>query len=63
MTQPNFRYVDHWSRMSRKGQAWAVLARGKMNGCLVKFEDVFTAVTSRIAIRHRKMPTDAKGQS
>jgi hypothetical protein len=49
--------------MSRKGQAWAVLARGKMNGCLVKFEDGFTSLTSRNSIRRRKMPTDAKGQS
>jgi hypothetical protein len=38
-------------------------ARGKMNGRLVKFEDGFTAATSRNAIRRRKMPIDAKGQS
>jgi hypothetical protein len=30
MTQPDFGYIYHWNRMSRKGQAWAVLARGKM---------------------------------
>ena len=63
MTQPDFRYVYHRNRMGSKGQACAVLARGKTNGCLVKFEDGFTAVTSRNAIRRRKMPTDAKGQS
>jgi hypothetical protein len=63
MTQPNFRYIYRWNQMGRKGQACAVLARGKMNGGLVKFEDGFTAVTSRNAIRRRKMPTDAKGQS
>jgi hypothetical protein len=49
--------------MSRKGHTCAVGARGKMNGSLVKFEDGFTAVTNWNAIRRRKMPTDAKGQS
>ena len=44
-------YVYFWNRMDRKGQRCAVLARGKMNSCLVKFADGFTAITSRNAIR------------
>lgn len=44
-------YVYFWNRMDRKGQRCDVLARGKMNSCLVKFEDGFTAVTSRNALR------------
>jgi hypothetical protein len=50
-----FRYRYAWDRMGRKGQACAVLARGKMNSCLVKFEDGYTAVTSRNALRRRKV--------
>lgn len=50
---PDFRYVYFWHRMDRKGQACAVLARGTMNSCLVLFEDGFTAVTSRNALRRR----------
>jgi hypothetical protein len=50
-----FRYRYAWNRMGRKGQACAVLARGKMNSCLVQFEDGFTAVTSRNALRRRKV--------
>ena len=41
--------------MGRKGQPCAVLVRGKMNSCLVMFEDGFTAVTSRSALRRRKL--------
>ena len=46
-----FPYVYFWHRMDRKGQRCDVLARGKMNSCLVKFEDGFTAITSRNALR------------
>ena len=48
---PDFAYVYFWYRMGRKGQRCAVLARGKMNSCLVLFEDGFTAITSRNALR------------
>ena len=48
-----FPYIYFWNRMERKGQACAVLARGKMNSCLVLFEDGFKAITSRNAIRRR----------
>jgi hypothetical protein len=51
----DFRYRYGWNRMGRKGQACAVLARGKMNSCLVQFEDGYTAVTSRNALRRRKV--------
>lgn len=48
-------YVYFWNRMDRKGQPCEVLARGKMNSCLVRFEDGFTAITSRNAIRRRPL--------
>jgi hypothetical protein len=47
-----FPYIYRWNRMGRKGQP---CARGKMNSCLVMFEDGFTAVTSRNALRRRKI--------
>jgi hypothetical protein len=50
-----FPYIYRWNRMGRKGQPCAVLVRGKMNSCLVMFEDGFTAVTSRNAQRCRKI--------
>jgi len=40
---PEFRYVYFWYRMDRKGHAYAVLARGTMNSCLV----VRFVITSR----------------
>jgi hypothetical protein len=60
MTKHDFRYIYHWNRMGRKGQPCAVMVRGKMNSCLVLFEDGFTAVTSRNAIRRRKMSASPK---
>jgi hypothetical protein len=44
-------YIYRWDRHGRKGQVCEILARGAMNGCLVKFEDGYTMVTSRNAIR------------
>lgn len=35
----------------RKGQACRVLARGRMNSCLVEFVDGYKTVTSRNYIR------------
>ena len=35
----------------RKGQVYKVLARGKMNNCLVEFEDGYKVITSRNYIR------------
>ena len=55
MSMSVFPYVYRWNRMGRKGQACVVLARGTMNSCLVKFEDGYTAVTSRNALRRRKV--------
>lgn len=56
-------YVYFWNRMDRKGQRCAVLARGKMNSCLVKFADGFTAITSRNAIRRAKpLPAPPMGK-
>lgn len=49
-----FPYIYFWNRMGRKGQRCAVPVRGAMNSCLVVFEDEFTAVTSRNAIRRFK---------
>lgn len=44
-------YIYRWDRQGRKGQPCEVLARGKMNSCLVRFADGYTMVTSRNAIR------------
>ncbi len=49
-----FPYRYAWNRMGRKGQVLRVLCRGKMNSCLVEFEDGFRAVTSRNALRKVK---------
>jgi hypothetical protein len=54
--RPMMKYIYRWNRMGRKGQACNVLARGKMNSCLVEFEDGFKAITSRNAlILNRKL--------
>jgi hypothetical protein len=46
------RYIYFWNRQGRKGQPCEVLVRAKvMNSCLVRFEDGYTMVTSRNAIR------------
>lgn len=48
------RYIFRWNRPGmpgRKGQVCKVLARGKMNSCLVEFTDGFRAVTSRNALK------------
>ena len=39
-------HIYRWDRHGRKGQLCIVVARGTMNGCLVKFEDGYTMVTS-----------------
>ena len=44
-------YIFRWDRHGRKGQFCLVLARGAMNACLVKFEDGYTMVTSRNALK------------
>lgn len=50
-----FPYVFVWGnnevRASLKGRACRVVARGKMNTCLLEFEDGARVVTSRNAIR------------
>ena len=46
-----FPYIYFWNRMGRKGQRCRVLVRGRMNSCLVEFEDGYQAVTSRNALR------------
>jgi hypothetical protein len=43
--------IFRWDRHGRKGQRCVVLARGTMNSCLVRFEDGYTMVTSRNALR------------
>jgi hypothetical protein len=47
-------YVYFWNRMNRKGQLCRVLAQGKMNSCLIEFQDGYLAVTSRNALRKVK---------
>jgi hypothetical protein len=48
----------------RKGQACRVLVRGRMNSILVEFEDGARVVTSRYAVRERRVESgaDAKGR-
>ena len=40
--------------LDRKGQRCRVLARGKMNSCLIEFQDGYLAITSRNALRRVK---------
>jgi len=49
-------HVWHWKKWlpERKGQACRILARGRMNSCLVEFEDGFKVITSRWAVRKAK---------
>ena len=56
-----YRYA--WNRMGRKGQHCRVLVRGRMNSCLVEFEDGFRAVTSRNAIRKRAKDEKTRAHS
>jgi hypothetical protein len=44
-------YIYRWDRKGRKGQLCIVLARGTMNSCLCRFEDGYTMVTSRNALK------------
>lgn len=44
-------YLYAWDRCGRKGQRCRVLARGKMNSCLLQFEDGWRMVTSRNSLR------------
>lgn len=52
-----FDYIWFWKVKlpERKGQPCRVLARGKMNSILVEFEDRFKVITSRFAVRKRKL--------
>jgi hypothetical protein len=45
----DFPYIYRWDRHERKDQPCRVLARGKMNSCLVEFPG-YRMVTSRNAI-------------
>ncbi len=57
MTLP---YIYAWDRQGRKGQPCEVLIRTKaMNSCLVRFEDGYTMVTSRNAIRKNPASREA----
>ena len=47
---PRFR-VPGLPVLDRKGQRCRVLARGRMNSAAIEFEDGFTAVVSRNALR------------
>ena len=40
--------------LDRKGQLCRLVCRGKMNSCLIEFQDGFKVVTSRNAIRKHK---------
>jgi len=50
-------YIYFWNRQGRKNQPCEVLVRAKvMNSCLVRFEDGYSMVTSRNAIRKNPPP-------
>jgi len=55
---PTAEYPYYWrvnTRLpERKGQVCKVLARGKMNNCLVQFEDGYKVITSRNFVRKVK---------
>ena len=40
--------------LDRKGQRCVVLARGAMNSCSIRFDDGYTAIVSRNALRRRE---------
>jgi hypothetical protein len=50
-SQAAMTYIYRWDRQGRKGQRCKVLARGTMNSCCVEFEDGYTMVTSRNALK------------
>ena len=52
-----FNYTWYWRKKlgHRKGQRCMVVTRGKMNSILVEFEDGFRVITSRYAVRVRKL--------
>ena len=49
----HLRYRWHWKARlpERRGQVFRVVCRGKLNACLIQFEDGFQVVTSRNALR------------
>lgn len=54
-------YVWSWAKYPvdslRKGAPCRMLARGRMNSCLLEFEDGYRVVTSRNGLRKRKEGT------
>lgn len=44
-------HPDRWEPGNRRGERLEVLARGKMNSALVRFEDGLLAVVSRNGLR------------
>ena len=48
---PTRHYIYRWNRQGRRGQPCVVTARGTMNSCRVRFDDGYTMVTSRNALR------------
>ena len=48
----------YWKKWlpERHGKLCRILATGKMNSILVEFEDGFTVITSRYAVRKRLLP-------
>lgn len=56
MLLKKYKYYWNWKIKppGRKGQRCLVLARGKMNSCLVEFEDGYRCITSRNGLRKIK---------
>jgi len=51
-----FTHVWYWRKRlpDRHGQPCRILVRGKLNSCLVEFQDGYRVVTSRWAVRKAK---------
>lgn len=47
--------ANRFRTLDRKGEPCRVLVRGKMNSCLIEFEDGFKAVVSRNGLAKRKV--------
>lgn len=55
MTRIEYDRVWFWRKRlgDRRGSSCRILAVGRMNSCLVEFEDGYQVVTSRWAVRKR----------
>lgn len=48
-------HIFHWKAHGRKGLVCRIVATGKLHSALVEFVDGYRMVTSRYAVRRRKI--------